>query len=357
MSSSQPRFPAEQLETFCARILEAVDIPPEHAAVTAKRLVEADARGRAGHGLIRLGPYVERIEAGGINVRPDIKLERETPTSALVDGDNGLGQVVVTRATELALAKAETSGMAWVGTVNSNHAGAAGLYPALAAARGMIGLYFAVANANGMPPWGGTRPMLGTNPLAVGVPAADGAPFLLDIATTVASHGSIKVKVQAGEPLPVGWLIDAEGEPVTDPARAGDGFLMPIGGYKGSGLNIAIGLLAGVMNGAAFGESVIDHREHPTVATNTGQSVFVMREDLFMPAEEMRRSVSAHLDELRQAGSIDGNPVRLPGDQAAEELRRSAAEGVPLSAAVVDQLRSLAERFGVDSLVVEGVES
>ena len=151
-----------------------------------------------------------RIRAGGVTVRPNIRLTHETPVSALVDGDNGLGQVVMTKATEVAIAKAGHTGMAWVGTVRSNHAGAAGLYAQMAADAGLIGMYFAVANANGMPPWGGTNPVLGTNPIAIAVPTT-ARPFVLDIATTAASHGTIKVAAREGRPMPEGWVIDADG--------------------------------------------------------------------------------------------------------------------------------------------------
>ena len=133
---TQARFPQETLEEFTSAALRSVDVLPDQAATTAKRLVEADARGRTGHGLIRLGPYVGRIQAGGVNLDPTIAVLHETPTSALIDGDNGLGQVVITQATELAITKAKSTGMAWVGTVHSNHAGAAGLYPIARRARG-----------------------------------------------------------------------------------------------------------------------------------------------------------------------------------------------------------------------------
>lgn len=347
---SEIRFAAVELEDFCARTLETVEVLPDHAKITAKRLVEADARGRNGHGLIRLGPYIERIEAGGINLAPDIRFVNETPTSALVDGDNGLGQVVMTMATEAAIEKAKTSGMAWLGTVNSNHAGAAGIYPSLAAREGLISIYMAVANANGMPPWGGTSPLLGTNPIAIAIPAEDDAPFLLDIASTVTSHGSIKVVAQSGGTMPVGWMVDRDGEPITDPALAGEGFLVPIGGYKGSGLNIALGLLAGVMNGAAFGDSVIDHRAELGTPTNTGQCIFVMRSDLFMPEEQTRRSIADHLDQLRNSGSADGGPLRLPGDNAAASERFNAEHGVPLATKLIEQLSDLATRLDVAPL-------
>jgi len=341
------RVPAERLVAFCAAALEAAGVTPDHALTTGRRLVEADLRGRTGHGLIRVGPYVDRIEAGGVNLHPDIRVVHETPVSAQIDADNGLGQVAVTMATELAIGKAQNAGLAWVGTVRSNHAGAAGLYPAIAAKRGLIGLYLAVANANAMPPWGGNARVLGTNPIAIAIPAGDGPPFLLDIATTVVSHGTIKVAAMAGEEIPAGWVIDGAGRPITDPARVDEGFLVPIGGHKGSGLNIAIGLLAGVLNGAAFGRSVVDHAADLGTPTNTGQALLVMRPDLFMPAPEALASIARHLDELRRSGSASGEPLRLPGDRAGELETENRARGIPVPDALRERLVAVATRLGV----------
>lgn len=350
------RIALDELGTFATSVLEAVGVTAEHAGVTASRLVEADARGRTGHGLIRLEPYVDRILAGGVNRAPNIRVTHETPTSAQIDGDNGLGQVIMTQAAEIAIDKAKASGIAWVGTVHSNHAGAAGLYPLMAARAGLISIYFAVANANGMPAWGGSERLLGTNPIAIAVPSAGGSTFLLDIATTVASHGSIKVVAQAGGEMPVGWVVGPDGEPITDPNRAHEGSLMPIGGYKGSGLNIAIGLLAGAMNGAAFGASVVDHRAELGVPTNTGQAMMVLRPDLFMPAEDALASMAAHLAELRNSG-VDGAPIRLPGDRAAELERENAELGVPISAPLFETLEKLAGRVGVEPVWKKAVRS
>jgi LDH2 family malate/lactate/ureidoglycolate dehydrogenase len=339
------RFPFERLVAFSRDVLIAVDVLPEHAEVTARRLLEADLRGRTGHGLIRIPQYVMRIEAGGINLRPEISLRRETPVSALVEGDNGLGQVVMTVAAESAIAKATDSGMAWVGTVHSNHAGAAGVYTTMAVRQGLIALYIAVASANVMPPWGGRERLLGTNPISIAVPAGDGHPFVLDIATTVTSHGTIKVLAQAGQQMPEGWVIDDEGSPIVDPNRADEGFLMPIGGYKGSGLNIGIGLLAGVLNGAAFGNEVIDHRKVPGQAANTGQAMFVMRPDLFRDPDEFRAGMDHHLDALRAAGPPGS--VQLPGDVAAELEAEQSEDGIPVGDVLLRQLRDLGARLGV----------
>jgi LDH2 family malate/lactate/ureidoglycolate dehydrogenase len=338
------RFGFERLVAFCRDALIALGALPEHGEVTARRLLEADLRGRTGHGIIRLPQYAGRIEAGGIELRPAIQMSRETAVSALVDGDNGLGQVVMTVATETAMAKAGESGMAWVGTVHSNHAGAAGVYTAMAAEQGLIAMYTAVASANVMPPWGGRERLLGTNPISIAIPT-ESHPYLLDIATTVTSHGTINVLAQAGEQMPEGWVVDVEGNPILDPTRADEGFLMPIGGYKGAGLNLGLALLAGVLNGAAFGSDVIDHRSVPGQAANTGQAIFVMRPDLFRDLDEFRSDMERHLAALRASGP-EGS-VHLPGDSAAAEMADRLERGIPLGDVLLGQLRELGARLGL----------
>jgi L-2-hydroxycarboxylate dehydrogenase (NAD+) len=338
-------FSFAHLVDFGTALLCRAGVPETDARITASRLVEADFRGRTGHGLIRLPPYLDRITAGGINVAPVMRTLHETGVSAQLDADNGLGQVAMTRAAELAITKARETGVGIVGTVNSNHAGAAGLYPAMAAEHNLVGIYFAVANANGLPPWGGSEPILGTNPIAVAIPSALGQPFLLDIATTTASHGTIKVAKQAGEQMPVGWVVDAAGEPITDPDRADEGFLVPIGGYKGAGLNVAIGLLAGVLNGAAFGRSVVDHRVDLTTPTNTGQLFVTFRVDLFRPLETVLADLTDHLEELRTSDSLSGGPLRLPGDQAAQRLAENMDTGIDLPEPMMHELDRVANQL------------
>ena len=345
------------LVRFTASLFTASGVPAEHADITARRLVEADFRGRTGHGLIRALPYLDRIAAGGIDVRPDVRVLAETATSAQLDGDNGLGQVTMTRATEVAGAKAEDVGVAVVGTVHSNHAGAAGLYSLMLAERGLVGIYFAVANANGMPPWGGRDPILGTNPVAVAIPAAGRHPYLLDIATTTASHGSIKVARLAGEQMPVGWVVDPDGRPITDPARAHEGFLVPIGGYKGSGLTMAIGLLAGTLNGAAFGRAVVDHRADLVTPTNTGQLLIAFRADLFRPLRQVLDDVTAQLDELRAADPWDGAAVRLPGDRAAEAWETHLRDGLEVEPQVLAGMLARARELGTPLLDTNAAEA
>lgn len=341
------KFAFERLVAFARDVLVAVDVLPEHAEVTARRLIEADLRGRTGHGLIRLPQYVPRIEAGGINLRPEITLLRETPVSALVDGDNGLGQVIMTRAVETAVDKAGQVGLAWVGTVNSNHAGAAGVYTSMALNHDMIAIYLAVASANVMPPWGGTERLLGTNPISIAIPTASGTPpFVLDIATTVTSHGTIKVLAQRGEQMPEGWVVDDKGDSILDPKRADEGFLMPIGGYKGSGLNMAIGILSGVLNGAAFGSDVIDHRAVPGQAANVGQSIVVLRPDLFRDLDDFESEMDRHLAGLRAAGPPGA--VHLPGEGPAALEADLMENGIGVGDVLLGQLRDLGARFEIE---------
>src|SRR3954466_11005429 len=190
------RVRVEALRDFIARAFETAGMSGGDAAAVGALMAEADLQGSDGHGVIRLPMYLRRIKAGGMNLRPDIRVTHEKPGMALVDGDNGIGHLVVKRAAELAIEKARTSGVAWVGTRSSNHAGPASLYARMPLAHGMIGLYFAVGNANHLPPWGGLDMLLSTNPIACAIPAGDEPPIVLDMATTVAAYGKVKAKAQ-----------------------------------------------------------------------------------------------------------------------------------------------------------------
>lgn len=341
------RFAADRLIAFSSAILAAQGVQAEDALVVSERLVEADARGRSGHGLIRLPQYSQRIEAGGYNLSPQIAVVHETPTSALIDGDNGFGQIVVTRATELAIEKASSQGVAMVGTHHSNHAGAAGIYTAMALEKGLGALYCAVANGNAMAPTGGIEKLLGTNPLAFALPAGAEVPFQLDMATTVVSHGTISVTAQAGREMPPGWVVDEQGEWITDPRRSDEGFLAPIGGHKGAGLAMMIGLLAGVMTGGAFGRDVVPFRDDHVTPTNTGQWLLVFRPDLLIPIDDYQARMDAKLREFRDSKTVSGQPVVLPGESAVQRQRESGRLGVPIPNALVARLDDLAQRVGV----------
>ena len=231
-SQTEARVPAARLAAFITRAFAAAGLPKEDAEIVAGLMAEADLRGSDTHGVIRLPIYLRRIRAGGVNAKPNISVVSDRPSAALIDGDNAMGHLVMRRATHLAIDKAKATGIGWVGARMSNHAGPAALYATLPLHQDMIGLYFAVGSNNHLPPWGGAENLLGTNPLCIAVPAKDEPPIVLDMAPTVAAFGKVRLKAQRGEAMPLGWMIDRDGKPLTDPKRADEGYLLPIGDYK-----------------------------------------------------------------------------------------------------------------------------
>ncbi len=337
-----------RLAAFAARALTAVGLLPDDARAGAALIVEPDLNGADGHGIFRLPQYVRRIQAGGINTRPDIRIVRENAAMALVDGDNGLGHLVVGRAAEAAIEKAQEHGVGWAGVRNGNHAGAASTYARIPLERGMIGIYLAVGSANHLPPWGGIDMLLSTNPLAVAVPAMDEPAIVLDMATTVAAYGKVKTALQRGEMMPEGWMIDREGKPLTDPKRANEGFLLPIGGYKGYGLALIIGLLAGTLNGAAMGRDVIDFNADDVTPTNTGQAVLAISLDAFGEPDDFRRRVDEVIRTMRGSARMPGvDRIRLPGEMSHAKRRDRLENGVPIPQPLLEALDDLADKLGI----------
>jgi LDH2 family malate/lactate/ureidoglycolate dehydrogenase len=345
------RVPADRLAAFVARVFAALGVPEASARSVAGAMVEADALGYDTHGTFRLRQYVARLRGGGCRADARPRVVRETAAVALIDGDDGLGHLAMFAAADLAAAKARAVGIGWVGVRGGNHAGPAALYVRPLAKRGLIGLAAAVGSANHVPPWGGSEILLGTNPLAVAVPYGGADPFVLDMATTVAAMGRIKTLAQRGEPMPEGWMIGRDGRPLTDPARRDEGFLLPIGGPKGYGLALAIGLLAGALNGAAFGPDVVDFTADTTSATNTGQFVAALDPAAFGDPEAIARAAACALDAMRAAPPLPGfDAVRVPGDGKAALRARNRAEGVPLHAALRRDLDAIAAELALPPL-------
>ncbi len=354
MAESPPaerRFHASDLEAFVARALTAVGLPMSDAQQVARLMVLADLRGADGHGIFRLPQYVRRIKAGGLNVRPNIRVVQETEAMALVDGDNGMGHLVMRFAAQTAIDKAERAGVGWVGVRQGNHSGPAALYAMMPLEREMIGIYIAVGNANHLPPWGGVELLLSTNPIACAIPALQELPIVLDMATTVAAYGKVKIKAQRGEPLPEGWMIDALGRSLTDSKRAEEGFLLPIGGYKGYGLALIFGLLAGTLNGAAFGRNVIDFNKDDRTPTNTGQVIVALDIARFSPVESFKRSVDQIIREMRNSKKMPGvERIQVPGEQSHATWRERSAAGVPMNDTLFKDLQRLAINLGIEGL-------
>jgi len=336
---------------FITRGLGAVGVPPDDASQVAALMAESDARGADAHGVFRLPQYVKQIQESAVNPRPDIRIVKERTGTALIDGDNALGHLVMKRTTELGIEKARQCGIAWIGTRRSNHAGPAQLYPRMMAARDMIGIYFCVGNTNLVPPWGGTQALLSTNPIAIAVPALRHPSVVLDMATTNTAFGKIRLKAQRNEPMPEGWMIDRQGQPLTDPKRASEGFLVPVGGPKGYGLALMFGLLAGTLNGAAFGRDVVDYTVDSKTPSNTGQAIMAVDISAFADVQEFKRDVDEVWAEMKSSPTLPGvDEVRLPGERSEILYRERMAQGVPLGAPLRKALDDLADRLNIERL-------
>jgi LDH2 family malate/lactate/ureidoglycolate dehydrogenase len=342
---AEGRFPIAAMIAFTRDALMACGVPAADADIAAKQMIEADLTGFDAHGIVRLGLYVGWLKSGRVKARPNIRVIERSAATALVDGDDGIGHLVMTFAMNLAIELARGSGIGWVGARNSNHAGAAGIYPEMAVAHGMVGIYAAVSTLNHMAPWGGAEPLMGTNPIAIAIPAGKEAPVILDIATSVSSFGNIRQHVVSGKPLQEGWVVHSKtGKPITDPKQVGEGVLLPIGGHKGSGLALMIGLLAGVLNGAAFGREVIDSSKPGKEPTNTGQFVVALDVSRFIAPEVFAAEMDRHLNDLRSSPTLPGfDSIRLPGEDRRKRRADRSANGVVLPASLIKQLDELAD--------------
>ncbi len=345
------RYSFTEIEQFIVGAFIKMGMPIVDAKKVAHLMAQAEFQGSDGHGIIRLAPYSRRILKGGINLQPVVRIEKERTATALLDGDNGMGHLVMSRAADIAIEKAKRSGIGWVGARLSNHAGPASLYARMALEHDLIGLYFAVGNANHLPAWGGLDMLLSTNPIAVAIPAGKRTPIVLDMATTVAAYGKVKAKAQNNEMMPEGWMVDRQGNPLLDPKRAAEGFLLPIGGYKGYGLSLIVGILAGTLNGAAMGKAVIDFNQDEVTVTNTGQAIAMIDPSAFGDIDEFKASVDNLIDELKSSermATVD--EIWLPGEQSELKRQRNMREGIAIPDALHQQLNTLAQQLGIKQL-------
>ena len=353
MSEHATRIAAGDLRNFVAKALVSQGVPDDDAARVAELMVEADLFGYDTHGVFRLRQYLARLRGGGCNPRAQIRIAHETAATAVIDGDNGLGHLAMSTARDLAIVKAREAGIGWVGVRRGNHAGPLALYVRPQAEAGMIGMAAAVGSANHVPPFGGTDLLLGTNPIAISAPSGGPDPFVLDMASTVAAMGKIKKLAQQGEPMPEGWMVGRDGAPLTDPARRSEGFLLPIGGPKGFGLSVAIGLMAGVLNGAAFGSDVVDFTSDTSSETNTGQFVMALNVAAFGTEDTFAETAARVFDEMRASTPLPGHdPVRLPGEGKSAAVAQRRENGLALNPALCRDLAALAQEYGIEAPLV-----
>ncbi len=338
--------PPDQLEALATRIFAALGVPDGDAAWVARLLVRANLRGHDSHGVIRVPQYAGSIRKGDTNPRPAMQVLHETPTTAIVDGDLGLGQVVARRATDVALEKARRQGLAAVGVRRSNHIGRLADYVELAAEQGFVGLVWTNApTAPSVVPYGGTSRRLSTNPLAVAVPGPGGGVAIsVDMATSIVAEGKVRVKRNRKEPLPDGWAIDPAGRPVTDsegfygPPRAG---LLPAGAHKGT----ALGLIVEVLGGILSGEGAIGDRTGPV---HNGTFLVLIEVARFLPLVDFTGQVTDLVRFVKSSTPAAGvAEVLVPGEPEARSEAQRRAHGIPVEAETWRQIEEIAAELGV----------
>jgi L-2-hydroxycarboxylate dehydrogenase (NAD+) len=342
------RVPPLKLREMVTEIFEKLGLPEEDAEICADALVQADLSGIESHGVSNYLQifYVPGLQGGNINPQPRIQTVHETPVSALLDGDGGMGFVVGTRAMELAIHKAKNSGAGMVTVRNSRHYGVAGYYALMAVAHDMIGLSMTNTDRLVVPTFG-REARIGTNPISVAVPAAEEAPFLLDMATSTVTMGKIMLARREGAKLADGWAADQEGRPTTDPEVAWAAKkLLPLGGvyeqgsHKGYGLSALVDILSSILSGAGV-------RTDPELGAAMAHFFGAIRIDVFRPAEQFKTMMDGYLRMLRDTPPMEGQErVYYAGLIEHETKQKRSVEGIPLSEGVVAYLRELAGALG-----------
>jgi len=349
----------QQLYQFALNVFKSMGCSNEDATLATSVLLSADLRGIDSHGIARLVGYVRLWEVGRINSTPNIHIVHETPSTAVVDGDRGLGLVVAPRAMQIAIDKAKQVGTGWVSVKNSNHFGIAGYHAMMALSQDMIGMAMTNASALVAPTYSAEK-LLGTNPIAVAVPAGKEAPFVADFATTTAANGKLEIAQRKNEPIPKGWAQDATGHTTTDASilKKG-GALLPLGSekeqgsHKGYALGSIVDIFSGVLSGASFGPWAPPFPAYVPMPENMpgeglGHFLGAMRIDAFRPAEDFKNNMDQWLTRFRTAQPVEGqSQVYVAGDieRAMEGARMK--NGIPLVAEVVKDLNELATKLSI----------
>lgn len=340
-----------QIET----ILVAWGMPQKNAAITAEIMADADLRAIDSHGLSMLTVYEQNLKDGHLTLDAEPVIVSETPVTAVVDAQGGLGYVPSAFAMNLAIDKALRNGIGAVAVRNSAHHGAMQWYVRMAAARGVMGISTTTTSNRCAPPTFGLQSKLGTDPWAFAAPTGDDAPFVLDMATTTVAQGRVRNKVNEGVPAPAGWVLDGKGNPSDDPANGisgGPGFMAHLGGtpegasHKGYGLAAMVNILAAGLSGALI--SPHPERDRRKGTMDIGHFFMAIAPDPFRPREEFQQVVRAFCDDLRATPPADpARPVMVPGDPERIAAARRGREGIPVGPGLLAKVREIAERAGV----------
>lgn len=357
------RLPVDVALAFCREALERMNVRADDAQATAQVLITADLRGIVSHGVAHLRRYVDAIRCGTIVARPQEWTVVETPVTATLDAGAGLGPPVSTRGMKLAIDKALQSGVGFVAVRNSNHHGIAGYYAMMALAHDCIGLAMTNASPRVVPTFG-TGALLGTNPIAVAVPAGERRRFVLDMATSVVAQGKLEIADQLDQPIPLGWALDRDGQPTTESHqtlkdlknRAG-ATLLPLGGqgevlggYKGYGLGLWVEIFSALLSGAAF--STLTYPKSTSgqpLPANVGHFFGVWRIDSFRPAAEFRADMDELLAMFKNAPKAQGQErIYIHGEKEEQAAAENYKLGIPVNETVWHELRALGRELAVE---------
>jgi LDH2 family malate/lactate/ureidoglycolate dehydrogenase len=341
------RYDWKKLQQYCAQLFYAAGVPKDNANIVAESLVQADLRGVDSHGVVRTDIYLKRIQAGMMNASGQMEV-KTSGTVTLLDGQNNLGSVVGSKALELALEGAMRNGNAVVGVKGSNHFGTCAYYLLKAVQQDSIMIVMSNASQT-MPPTGGVRPFIGTNPFSVGIPTGRHLPFILDMATSVVARGKIIVAAQKGEDIPLGWAIDKMGNPTTDAQEALDGSVLPMAGAKGYGIALFIDIICGVLTGAGFGRYVNNMYENWNEPQNVGHLFIAFDIKSFMPVEQFKERVDRYIEEIKAEPKASGiEEIYIPGELEHRCTLDRMDKGIIIPASVEKELRGWGERYGFD---------
>jgi ureidoglycolate dehydrogenase (NAD+) len=346
MKTATTTIPAAQLSELAARALCGLGLAERDAADATRILVLADLFGISTHGVSRIESYGERLQIGGIKARPEIRCERVAPAIVRVDGDNGVGPLVGYRALESAMEAARASGMAIAFARGSNHFGPIAPYCHIAAEAGFASIIGSNATTT-IAPWGGREERVGNNPLGMCVPNPDPecAPVILDMAMSVVARAKIRQALARGESIPSSWATDREGKPTTDPKAALDGFLLPVGGYKGYGLALFVDLFAGMLSGAAYLTHVRSWVDNPEEPQNLGHFFLLIDTRPLGTQKWLADRLADFCSIVHTTPAADANaPVLLPGEMEMKRYERQRSEGITLESGVLAMLEAHARR-------------
>ncbi|GEL78564.1 Ldh family oxidoreductase [Tenuibacillus multivorans] len=334
----------EDLKQYVTEIFIGAGLNSRKSQMVAEHLTKANLRGIDSHGVTRVRNYTDRLRSGVVNHDQDVKIVKDSPAAALIDGCNQLGILTATDAMNIAIKKAKDNGIAIVGVKNSNHCGMLADYTQRAAEEDCVSLVTTNAPPN-MAPWGGRERYFGTNPISYGIPGYQGKNIIFDMATSVVARGKIKLALKNNEEIPLGWAITKEGKPTTNPEEAMGGVVLPVGGPKGYGLAFYVEVLSGLLTGASFGP-YLGRPEDLSTTQDIGHFFFVMRADVFEDIEVFKERMSQLSEDIKKVPLAQGfEKIYLPGEIEANHLIERKENGIPLSKGVLEELQSLGQVY------------